>query len=74
MAQSSIIMAFRKRMKKAGYRDISIRLALGHVDNQNGRKWMYFVEAVEPLADVHVIAMLTELDMYHKFRYGWRTS
>lgn len=70
MAQSPVIMAFRKRLKKAGYRHVSIRLALGHVDNQHGQKRMYFVEAVEPLAGVRVVAMLTEVDMYYKFRRG----
>ena len=74
MAQPAEIMAFRKRCKKAGYRDVSIRLAYGHEMNQDGRKWMYFVEATEPLADVRVIAMLTLGEMHYKFRMGWRSS
>ena len=68
MAQDPVIMAFRKRVKSFGYRDVSIRLAYGHIENQHGRKWMYFVEATEPLAGQPVIAMLTVAEMYRRFR------
>ena len=42
MAQSQVIMAFRKRLKKRGYTDVSICW--------NEKKRQYLITAVDPLA------------------------
>lgn len=52
MAQSITIMAFRKRLKKRGYSDISICW--------NAKKKLYKVTAVEPLAGKPVTAYRSE--------------
>lgn len=52
MAQSVVIMAFRKRLKKRGYTDISICW--------NAKKKLYQITAVDPLASKPVKAYRSE--------------
>ena len=59
--QCPSIMAFRKRFKKRGYQDVSIKL-----DKGSGN---YVVTAVEPLARVAVSCEYTEVAMYNSFRF-----
>lgn len=54
MAQSNIVMAFRKRLKKRGYQDIRIELY---------KPGFYMVSALEPLARMGVQVEMTEADM-----------
>lgn len=59
MAQDNIIMAFRKRLSKRGYTDISIyRL---HADQ-------YQVTAREPLANQTVVVRLKRMQMHYLMR------
>lgn len=54
MAQSVVVMAFRKRLKKRGYTEIRIeRLDTGK----------YMVRALEPLAGFGVQVEMDEIDM-----------
>lgn len=59
--QSPVIMAFRKRMKKRGYYDISIF--------KDKISEIYLVSAVEPLANSRVKAPLSLIDMHNMFRF-----
>lgn len=58
--QPTLIMAFRKRMKKRGYTNISIKLL------KNG---LYKVSANEPLGYVLVSVEYSLLDMRSAFRF-----
>lgn len=49
MAQNTIVMAFRKRMKSFGYHDITIK----HIKGV-GRSDLYQVSAIEPLSGTRV--------------------
>lgn len=60
MAQSNIIMAFRKRLKSYGYTEISIKF--------DSKKGIYQVEGVEPLGGNRVMRGMSEIEMYHLFR------
>lgn len=59
MAQNNIIMAFRKRLKKRGYRDISIRF------KDSG---LYVISAIEPLSEERVRVERGVVFMSHAFR------
>ena len=65
MSQPHEVMAFRKRLKSAGYADIQIWR-----DNSwaNRGRDLYNVVATEPLAGKRVSASLTALQMYHAFK------
>ena len=65
MPQPQEVMAFRKRLKSAGYADIQI-----WQDNSwpNRNRDLYNVVATEPLAGKRVSASLTALQMYHAFK------
>lgn len=55
MAQPIVVMAFRKRLRNRGYRNISIQcLATG----------LYLVSAFEPLAFTTVFRVMSLHDMY----------
>ena len=68
MAQSTIIMAFRKRMKSFGYTNISIKRSSGLIKVGGNTINIYQVFALEPLGGLPVKVSLTEQEMYHKFR------
>ena len=69
MAQSRIIMAFRKRAKSFGYTNISIKYSpFAPEAGEKGAINTYQVYALEPLAGLPVKVFLTEQEMYHKFR------
>ena len=59
--QSNTVMAFRKRLKKRGYANVSIFWSSYHKK--------YRVEAVEPLAHFRVSVLLDEIDMHNAFRF-----
>ena len=65
MPQPQEVMAFRKRLKSAGYADIEIWR-----DNSwaNRGRDLYNVVATEPLAGKRVSASLTALQMYYAFK------
>ena len=69
MAQSRIIMAFRKRAKSFGYTNISIKYS-PFAPEARGKNTIktYQVYALEPLGGLPVKVFLTEQEMYHKFR------
>lgn len=62
MSQNSVIMAFRKRLRKRGYTNISIRLVSGYRD-------LYNVSAVEPLSRYYCHVELSLYDMGSMFRF-----
>lgn len=66
MAQSTIIMAFRKRLKNAGYTGISI-VYLAE-ETAKATQPQYSVTAREPLAGEMVRRQCSEIEMYHMFR------
>lgn len=66
MSQSNIIMAFRKRLKGAGYTSISI-LYLAE-ETAKATQPQYSVMAREPLAGEMVRRQCSEIEMYHMFR------
>lgn len=67
MAQLGVVTAFRKRLKSAGYTDISIymedryKLPFGSPD-------LYNIRATEPLGGCTVWVTLNEVQMYHAFK------
>lgn len=61
MAQSKTVMAFRKRMKSYGYKDIEIIKIRGYLD-------IYKVRATEPLGKQPITVKLTSTEMHNKFR------
>lgn len=62
MAQTPIIMAFRKRLGKRGYTGIHISRVL--VDEpERGVRETYLVEALEPLAGMGVQCVMSEWQM-----------
>lgn len=66
MAQSPVIMAFRKRLKNAGYTEVSI-VSLAD-ETAKAAQRQYSVRAKEPLAGEIVRRQCTEIEMYHMFR------
>lgn len=60
MAQSTTVMAFRKRLKNRGYVAISIEW--------DTTQEVYLVGAFEPLAGQFVRTKMTENDMYSAMR------
>lgn len=62
--QSNIVMAFRKRLKRWGYRDISIR----QYCVEGIPSGEYSVIATEPLAGMKVCANYTLAMMHHAFK------
>ena len=64
MAQNKTVMAFRKRLKNAGYTEITI-----YKIYKNG-KWTekYEVQANEPLGNTRITTELYEIDLHTKFR------
>lgn len=64
MAQLPVLLAFRARMKKRGYRDIHITV-LHHLDSPD----TYLVDAVEPLADFRVQREVGLDFIVHAFRF-----
>ena len=61
MAQSTTVMAFRKRLKSYGYTNIEIMKIYGYVDRYN-------VRATEPLGKNRVVAEYTSTQMHNSFR------
>lgn len=59
--QNLVVLAFRKRLKKRGYLNISIHKVKGSDE--------YTVTAVEPLAGVQVSRRLDLFDMNQGFRF-----
>ena len=62
MSQSNVIMAFRKRLKKRGYTDISIIRVLGYPD-------LFTVSATDPLFHRYGHVDLFLADMQNMFRF-----
>lgn len=60
MSQSTVVMAFRKRLKSYGYTDISIKY--------DRKKDVFCVEANEPLGGNRVQRIMPEMTMYYLFR------
>ena len=65
MAQSNTIMAFRKRLKGAGYSSVSI---VSTAETSETGQPLYRVTAVEPLAGEKVRRQCSEVEMNHMFR------
>lgn len=65
MPQECEVMAFRKRLKSAGYTNIRI-----YRDDSwaNRDRDLYLASAVEPLAGQTVRVTLSGVQMYHAFR------
>lgn len=59
--QRTIVMAFRKRLKKRGYSEVSI---VKIKDSSS-----YKVKAIEPLAGVFVEVEYSEVEMSHAFHF-----
>lgn len=68
MSQPHEVMAFRKRLKSAGYADIRIHLESGCYKFLNRGPDVYVVSAVEPLGGTPVVTTLTLTQMYHAFK------
>lgn len=73
MAQDVRVMAFRKRLKSAGYTDV--RIVLDSMKNRilcscgrRGAEDFYLVSAVEPLAGSRVVTSLTPSQMFDAFQ------
>ena len=62
--QSNIVMAFRKRLKKTGYEDISIKQMRG----EGIPAGEYTVTAIEPLAGMKITAYYTLSAMHMAFK------
>ena len=60
MAQSNVVMAFRKRLKKCGYVGVKIRMT--------GEPGVFLVSAIEPLAGIGVQIEMTDFDMHYSMR------
>lgn len=63
MSQNKKVCAFRKRLQKAGYIDVSIKYQYN--TSKNGR--VYRVTCREPLAWQEVFVLISEKDMQNKF-------
>lgn len=59
--QNVHILAFRKRLKKRGYTNISIK--------KKKDSDLYIVSAVEPLAKVDIVTSYSIYDMSKSFRF-----
>ncbi len=66
MAQSTDVMAFRKRLKSKGYKDISIIYQAEESKKVTQR--IYSVTAREPLAGVIVRRQCSEIEMHFMFK------
>jgi len=62
--QCAVVMAFRKRLKNVGYRDISIK----QVRNEGIPTSEYTVTAVEPLGGIKIQVYFTLAMMDHAFK------
>ena len=56
MAQAPTVMAFRKRLKKRGYKEITITKVKGYPDS-------YAISASEPLALVRIHIIMNSIEM-----------
>ena len=61
MAQKPTVMAFRKRLKSYGYKEIQIIKIKGYIDK-------YAIKAVEPLGGQLIKVELNSLQMHESFR------
>lgn len=61
MAQSPTVMAFRKRLKKRGYKEITITKIRGYYDS-------YAISASEPLAYVRIHIIMNTTEMSKAFK------
>lgn len=59
--QDNVVMAFRKRLKKRGYTDISIKY--------NKKKDIYNIKAIEPLGHLCICVDYSITAMYDSFRF-----
>ncbi len=62
MAQSCTVMAFRKRLKSYGYKDIEITKIKGYYPER------YKVRAIEPLAKTLIETEYTAAEMHNSFK------
>lgn len=65
MAQERVVMAFRRRLYRRGYRQIRIQL---EPEERKRKLQRYQVRAVEPLAETSVETTLTLADMARMMR------
>lgn len=63
MSQTKEVCAFRKRLQKAGYVEVSIKFR--HKVNENK---YYYVRGIEPLAWAEVGRIISEREMNNMFR------
>ena len=68
MSQPHEVMAFRKRLKSAGYADIRIYLESGCYKFLNRGPDVYVVSALEPLGGTPVVTTLTLTQMRRAFK------
>lgn len=61
MAQSTTVMAFRKRLKSFGYKEIQILKIPGYIDK-------YAIKAVEPLGNQLIRVEMNSTQMHNSFR------
>ena len=66
MPQPLEVMAFRKRLKSAGYTEI--RIVWDAFESRCSGMDVYGVSAVEPLAGQRVFTLMTLERMYHAFQ------
>lgn len=59
--QNPVIMAFRKRLKKRGYKDVSIKF--------NKESGLYVISALEPLANTLINVEYSIDRMFRSFRF-----
>ena len=59
--QNPVIMAFRKRLKKRGYKDVSIKF--------NKESGLYVISALEPLANILINVEYSIDRMFGSFRF-----
>lgn len=64
MAQSTTVMAFRKRLKNHGYTNISIKEQRGYFAKPD----TYNIRAIEPLGKTIIKVEYTITEMHHSFR------
>ncbi len=60
--QIPVVMAFRKRLKKRGYIDVSIY-------KEKGEENLYKITAVEPLAKTVIVKLATIEYMFNSFKF-----
>jgi len=69
--QGNVVMAFRKRLKKVGYRDISIRQVRNELGVPTGE---YSITAIEPLGGISIHTYYTLAMMDHAFKGSRNTA